>query len=1035
MNKLYLICLAVLWAFIASAGTVFGQTVSGLVTGEADHQPLGGVSVVVKGTTNGTLTDANGKFSLSAPPGSTLVVRFVGYLTQEVVVNGTAQLRISLTETRKNLDEVVVTALGIRKSEKRIGYSATTVRQDELTTVKTTNIGNDLQGKVAGLNVTASTTGPGGSSKLRLRGSSGINGGGNPLIVINGIPFTNDTYGADGNTSQLQSDGGSGLSAINPDDIENMTILKGAAASALYGSRAIDGAILITTKSGKSVQGLGVTVSSYYVTEQAIDETDYQYVYGLGQHNTRPLTRADATGGGVYSYGGRLDGSPQIQYWGGTAPYVADKNRIKEFYNKGYNSTNTISLAGGNEKGGFNFSATNVDSKAITPNSNYTKQGINLGLTHNFDKHLSLSTNILYAHEYTRNPPVVGTQTFNENLSLLTMANSTNINDMRNHYIDPVTGNEIPFAGFTVRTNPFWSAYQKFENIHRDRVFGNASLRYSFTDWLYLQGRVGMDYAVRLHDFAVPTGTAFNGAPTIGYNGFYLSEDFLNREVNTDFLIGANHKIGRDFAFDLSVGGNQRIVKNDYSSGTATNFYERGLYTLQNGVTQAAFKSLYREQTNSLYAQSELSFHNYLFINLTEREDWFSTLSSAHDHIFYPSASLSFVFSDAFKNLPSWITFGKIRASVAEVGGGAPSAYSLGLTYGSNSIQLAGAPIGFINQGTTPNPLLQPKSLRETELGAELKFLSNRLGIDFAYYARTTTNDILTGSISDASGYFNTLANVGKLSNKGFEVLLTGTPLRSKDFAWDLALNVSVNHSKVLALFPGATNFITAPAPFNGTIQQILGKSQSQIVGPSYARNASGSLILNAGIPTLGDRNHDFGSALPITVGGVRNTFRYKGFLLSALIDGKFGSKILSQTNFNLYRHGLSKETLPGREGGVLAAGVNADGTPNTTHVDAQNFYYNVRSNNYVEGFVYSGDFIKLRELSLGYNFGQLIHSIAWLKGASLSLVARNVAIIKKHIPNVDPEATYTTSDATQGIESASLPIVRSYGLNLQVKF
>jgi len=421
---------------------------------------------------------------------------------------------------------------------------------------------------VAGLNVTASTTGPGGSSKLRLRGSSGLNGGGNPLIVINGIPFTNDIYGADGNTSQLQSDGGSGLSAINPDDIENMTILKGAAAAALYGSRAIDRAILITTKSGRAVQGLVVTVSSYYLTEQAIDETDYQYVYGLGQHNTRPLTPADATGAGDYSYGGKLDGSPKSNT--GAARHLMKPTKIGlgNSITKVINSTNTILLAGGNDKGGFTFSATNVDSKAITPNSNYTKQGISLGLNHNFDKHLSLNTNVLYAHEYTRNPPVVGAQTFNENLSLLTMANSTHINDVRNHYIDPVTGYEIPFAGFIVRTNPFWSAYQKFENIHRDRLFGNASLLYSFTDWLYLQGRVGMDYSVRLHDYAVPIGTAFLGLSAIGYNGSYFSEDMSNREANTDFLIGANHKIGHDFGFDLSLGGNQRIIKNDYSSGT-----------------------------------------------------------------------------------------------------------------------------------------------------------------------------------------------------------------------------------------------------------------------------------------------------------------------------------------------------------------------------------------------------------------------------------------------------------------------------------
>jgi TonB-linked SusC/RagA family outer membrane protein len=1023
------------------------QTVKGKVIDEKGAG-LPGVSILVKGAQRGTSTNADGGFQLEVPGSSSvLVFSYVGYQSKEITVGNQTNINLSLNPESTSLGEVVVTALGIKKQAKSIGYATATVPTDEMTINRTANFMNALQGKMAGVNITSLGSGPAGTSKIRIRGQSSFGGNNSPLIVVNGVPIDNTNNGARGDVSEKgsnrTSDGGDGLSSINPDDIEAMTVLKGAAASALYGSRAKDGVIMITTKNRGTGSGISLSYNSNFTSETPLDYTDYQYEYGQGENGVRPTTPFPTSG--QWSFGEKFQpGMTQILFDGVEVPYVPQRNQISQFYQKGYTWTNTMTLASGNENGGFSLSVSNLDNRTILRNSGYNRRTINLGFTQTLKK-LTVSGNVNYSNEYRKNPPNIAEQDYSP-VIIYNMANSMPL-DLLEKYSTDANGNEVVWSRFTNRTNPYF-ALKRFDNIRNDRIFGNLTARYNFTNWLFLQGRVGQDYYSREQDYNLPTGTQRQPAAPAGFvNGQYVQDDRNVRELNTDFLLGANKTFGV-IGVNVNLGGNQMYRRISRHNVFVQDFYTRGLYTIGNGRAKDATYDFSERQVNSLYASAEVSFKDYLFLNGTVRNDWFSTLSPANRSILYPSITASFVFSQAFAtSLPTWINFGKVRAAYAEVGSDTDvSPYANNLFYGINSQQFpspsgVSQPLGSISGSTVPNANLRPMRVSEKEIGLELKLFNNRVGLDLTYYDKLSSDQILRAQTSDAGGYLTQLINVGKSRNHGLEMLVTLNPFRGKDFSWNAIFNAAYNKTKVLDLGAGASdNMITVgTGDFTGELRQVVGQPMGQLFGFGYLRDAQGRQVFDAGNgrPLRTPTQIPFGSAVPVWVGGITNSFSYKGINLSFLIDFKLGHKMISGTNHNAYREGLSKETLAGRaEGFVIGNGVNPNGEVNKTKSGVQAYYETVRSQNIAEEFVYNAGLWQLRQITIGYDFTKFLpNAIPFIKGLRLNAVANNVAVIKKWVPNIHPEQFGFPSDNLIGLEATGLPVTRSIGFNLNVKF
>lgn len=1042
-------------------------TITGTVS-DQNGNPLPGVTIVVEGYSSGTVTDLEGKYSLTVPEGSTLVFSFVGYRSETRTIGSQSVINVTLQEDMRGLEEVVVTALGIKREAKSLGYATSAVESEEMTINRTPNFMNALQGKVAGVNITSLGSGPAGTSKIRVRGQSSVGGQNQPLVVVNGVPIDNTNFGAnpgnrgsDGaNTDRGRSrvsDGGDGLTSINPDDIETMTVLRGAAASALYGARAKDGVIMITTKSRAAGTGIGVEYNTNYTFDAPMDLTDWQYEYGQGENGVRPTAPNPVSG--VWSFGEKFQpGMTQILFDGIEVPYEPQRGQIKQFYRTGHTFTNTLTVSSGGERGGFNLSLSNLDNESIVPNSGYNRKTVNLGFTQDVGK-FNISGNINYAHEDIKNPPQIAEQDMSTPTTMYTLANSMPLDLLREHMEDG-NGNESVFSRFRNRTNPYWAAYKRFDNVSRDRIFGNLTARYDITNWMYIQGRLGQDFYARDQEYNFPTGTASLPNAPVGYvNGDYVQDNRRFREINMDFLIGASRTFG-DFGLNLNLGGNQMYRRSDRNNVEVVDFVVRDLYTVMNGRTKDPIYELSERKVNSLYGMLELSYKDALFLNGTVRNDWFSTLSPANRSILYPSVTGSFVFSQPFQNFPAWISFGKLRAGYAEVGSDTDvSPYSNNLFYRVENNQFPNRsdqlqPIGIINSATVPNDNLRPMRVSEWEAGLEMRFFNDRIGLDLTYYNKLTSDQILSAQVSDASGYTNQLINVGESRNQGLEMLLNLVPVQNNNFRWDLSLNGSYNQTEVLAL--GATSadtVITVGAGvYGGELRQVVGKPMGQLYGFGYLRDPEGRQVFDAnnGRPLRTVAQIPFGTAIPVWVGGIMNSFSYKNFHLSALIDFKLGHKMISGTNFNAWRHGLHKGTLEGREQGfIVGDGViiteqirNDQGeiiqtsyAPNTVQSPVQAFYETVRSSNIMEEHVYDAGFWKLRQLTLGYDFSPHLPEKFFISGLRLSAVANNVAILKKWVPNIDPEQFGFTSDNLVGLEAHGLPTTRSIGFNLNVKF
>jgi TonB-linked SusC/RagA family outer membrane protein len=1026
--------------------------VRGKVASGSDNTPLAGATITVKGRNRSVVSDANGNFQINANNGDVLLIEYVNYQPREVTVSGAALGTVSLTQKETNMEEVVVTALGITKQSRGIGYAATNVKAEELTVNRTPNLMNALQGKVAGLNISGLGTGPAGTSKIRIRGQSSISGQNTPLIVINGIPVDNGNFGTNpGNAGSdnstgvrgggVTSDGGDGMSSINPDDIESMTVLKGAPAAALYGSRAANGVIMITTKTKGSGKGLGVTYNTNYTNETPLDFTDYQYVYGQGEGGVRPTTPNPTSG--QWSFGERFQpGMTQVLYNNLTVPYEPVYNRIRKFFRNGQNLTNTITLESGSEKGGLHLSLGNMDSKGIVPNNTFNRKTINLGFNYKLSEKLSFSGNANYSRETNKNPPNIANQDNSIPTSLYNLSNSMPLEVLEANKYN-AQGNEYIYSRFMNRTNPYWVLAEQFQNIRRDRIFGNLSAKYDVLPWVYIQGRIGQDFWARDEDYNnFPTGHASRGPAPAGFvNGVYTQEARRFREFNADVLVSATREFGK-FGMNLTAGANQMRRRSEVNSVQVTDFVIRGLYTVQNGRAKDPTYGLGERGVNSAYGSAEVSYNRTIYLNGTIRNDWFSTLSEGNRSILYPSVSASYVFSEHLQ--PSWLSFGKLRVGYAEVGSDTDvPPYANLLFYGINANLLpnpAGAPqpLGGPNGTTVPNASLRPMRIAEAEVGLELKMFNSRVNLDVAAYRKITTDQIVQAQISDASGFVDTRINSGRSRNLGVEGLLNLVPLKTRNFTWEFTANTSYNITKVLSLktdVPGE-RITVGTHVFNGELRQIVGMEMGQIAGFGYRRDDQGNKVFGSnGLPLRTADLVNFGSALPKWVGGFTNAFNYKGVTLAFLIDYKLGNKMLSGTNFNLVRHGLHKMTLQGREGGVLGEGVNASGGKNTIVAPVQTYWEVVRSQALVEPVIYNGGYWKLRQLSLGYDFSKFLSPNFPIKGIRLNFVANNILILKKWVDNIDPETFGYSSDNLVGMESTGLPSTRSMGLNLNIKF
>ncbi|ANE53263.1 membrane protein [Flavisolibacter tropicus] len=988
------------------------QEVTGRIIG-ADGKPLSGVSVTVKGTSRGTTTDANGAFSINANRGEVLVVSYVGYQAQEFTVGDDKTLAITLTATSGQLSEVVVTALGVRRERKALGYSVTEVKGEELTRAREVNVVNSLAGRVAGLNVNGVAGGPGSSSNLIIRGISSISGTNQPLYVVNGVPMEgqpNSQYSQQGTQFDNGPDRGDAIGNLNPDDIETISVLKGAAASALYGYRAKAGVIMITTKSGR---GDGIEFNSNYVAETIIDPTDWQYVYGQGANNIKPPNQAAAFTSGQSSYGGKLDGSSVVQFDGISRPYIAQKDNLENFYRTGGSFTNTLAFNKSFTGGALRFSASNLSNNAVIPNSGLDRQ--NFSLNGNFSpmNNLTIDVRMNYIIENAKNRPFLSDGPGNANFNVMFLPTSVNVNDLQ-----PATtpdGKERSYSDNTFATNPWFAAYNFITNTKRDRLLSTATVRYTFNNGLFLQGRAGRDAYTDRYTQVVPTGTAYRP------NGSINEQTYQFGDINVDGLAGMTFNLGGNgMTLTPNIGASYRRTKDENITNTGSDFAIPFLYNINNTKSKGTTALKTDQEVQSLYGTLEFDIRDFLYLTGSVRSDWFSTLAAIDRdnklNVVYPSVSASFIFSE-FLKLP-WMTFGKLRAGYAEVGQ-ATTPYQTALYYSLLSPTLNGAPLGNIVNPNVPNNELKPSRAQEFEIGTELRFFNNRLGLDLTFYDKRSKDEIVFAPASTTSGYNGAVLNIGEMKNVGFEALITGTPIRTGDFNWTTSLNGSVNDNEVIKLAAGQSSLpISVSRSGVGFTRHVVGEPAVQVMAYDYKYDASGKVVLDAnGIPARGDLV-PFGSAYHKWIAGWNNEITYKRANLSFLIDGKWGGKIFSATDFYGYLFGLHKATLENREGTFGTANVNAA------------TYYGTIASNISKTFVNDASFIKLRQITLGYSFPSLFNN--HIKGLNISLVARNLAILMKKTDNIDPEGNFTP--LAQGLELGGVPPVRSYGINLNVR-
>lgn len=1035
--------LALLLAFAVQFTFAQQKTISGTVSDDSGL-PLPGTTVLIKGTSSGASADFDGKYSIDASQGATLVFSFVGYNTQEIIVGTSNTINVTMVEDTQALEEVVVTALGIKREARNLAYGTDVVKAAELTRARETNISNALQGKVTGVQVTNSGGNLGGSSKVIVRGVSSLSGRNNPLWIVDGV-LINDSQTVSGDTNRITGnrDFANGASAINPDDVESINVLKGAAATALYGSRAAAGAIVVTTKRGKEGVGPTVNINSSLRFDNLFRIPDYQTEYAGGTGG-----RFDA-GLGV-DWGPRIVGQTEqnLAITGATGPLTAVKdNGINEFYKTGQTAINNFAISDGSEKYDYRLSLTNWAQTGILPGAELDRTTVNLnaGLRHS-DK-LRSRFSVQYAKTKTRGTGAAGAN--DPNIFALHQFSST---------VDPrdyipwkdASGNQINtlFDNTGLEANnPYWLRNENLNNRDDDRIFGNFEMTYTPWQDLSFTGRVGMDL---LDDRRLIE----NSKGTIGrLQGDFISDNIRRFEVTADFIANYTKTLNEDF--NLSVLGgvqyNSREFERQYIEGV--NLLIPELFSPANAAQVIANRDFAESRVIGLYGSAEIEYKNYLTLTVTGRNDWTSTLPKDNNNYFYPSVGMAFVFTDAFNIQSDILSYGKLRGSWAKVGNDttpylldfrftpqstADGQYGLDLNFPLNGA------LAYSASATIPPDALLPEEQTSYEVGLELKLFKGRIGLDLSYFNTRNEDQILNVPIPESTGFgFNT-QNVGRVDNEGFEIAIDATPVKIGDFTWRTNINWSKVESEVISLTSGVER-ITIASGFS-SVQVIAepGKPFQLSAIPFLKDPVSGRPIID---PNTGRRQagavESFGSVLPDWTAGFVNNFSYKGFNLSATIDARWGGVMKSSTVEDLQQQGLVTETLANREGAFIdTAGVldNGDGTFRDNDVpllNAEDFWSNsLGIGNASEAYIFDASFVKLREVSLSYTFNKEQLGNGFLQGLSLGIEGRNLALLYSKVPHIDPEASLFGSGADGfGVERASVPSTRSVGFNVRLTF
>jgi len=997
------------------------RMLKGIVTTSTDGLPMPGVTILDKSNQTGTTTNTEGEYSISVGQNSVLVFSFIGYATQEIPVGNQSELNVVLDEDASELSEVVVTALGISKEKETLGYSVTEVGSDAITAARETNVANSLAGRVAGLVVKGTNSGPGGTSKITLRGLPSISGTGSPLYVINGIPMDNSQRGSAGEWGG--GDSGDGIGNLSPDDIETMTVLKGQAASALYGSRASNGVILITTKKGAKGGDWSLSYTMNYMAENPVDFTDFQDIYGQGTGGVKPTTATDAQSTGRLAWGSRMDGSPVIGFDGNQYTYSPTSDGYINFYRTGGNFTNTVSVSKGlGEDGSFRLSISNLDAKSIVPNSGVDRLTFNLNVDQNITDKLNVTAMVNYVDQKTTNIPLLSDGPRNPNNFLLLAPNISQGIFAPGYNLE--TGAETVFSDDIYVTNPYFVVNQGINDVGRKRTISAISTKYSFTKDIFAMVRLGNDISNDDFNNIEPYGVAFSADLQGNLSGRGQSQ---RSETNIDGILGGKFDLTEKLSVDVLAGVNMRQNQFESIGLNGSRFVLPYLYSIYNTELFNRNDNTLRfdkREVQSAYYSVGIGYNNILTLTTTGRYDVYSTLPTNNNSIFSPSVAAAFVF-DQLIDIPA-LDFGKLRASYAVTSGEPFQAYQTKFYYTSAN-SYAGIPAG-TSPIELPNLNLKPFTTDEIELGIDLSFFNNRLTFDIAYYQKETHNEIMNANYSITSGFNRAVVATGSTSNKGLEVLVSGTPVQTANFTWNTSFNLSKVKNEVLSTDNNnnPVNLGQNRATLGNAVTAfVVGEAGPQIRAYDYAYNEDGSIKVDeAGLPVRGELIN-MGTVLPTLYGGWNNSFNYKGVTLSFLIDYNYGNKVLSATEFYSTFRGLNQVTLEGREEGVTNGGVTAPAEE----------YYKALAQNVTRTSVVDGDFIKLRQLTLGYSFpSKWFGNTPVLKGLDVSFVARNLAILMRKAENIDPEASFGSNINYTGIEGGNLPSTRSFGFNLNFK-
>ena len=1092
--------ITIMLAFLFLAGIQFAfaqtRTISGTVTSAEDGSGIPGVTVQVKGTTVGTTTDMDGHYSIDVKPDyKTLVFSFVGMKTQEVPIGSSNTINVTMETEAIAMDEVVVTALGISREKKSLGYSVQDVKGDELAKVPKDNVINALSGRISGVQVTSSSGAIGASTRITIRGNSSFRSNNQPLFVVDGVPVSNATTGA----SQWGGvDFGNAVADIDPQNIESMTVLKGASAAALYGSRALNGVILITTKKGKAAKkGIGVSYSYNIGFSNVYILPDYQNKYGQGYYGSeywhkyfndkygynltyQQFAQGDSIGAGFAYYdgnwGGVMDGMDES--WGPRldiglklpqfdspytldangfpvyepTPWVSQPNNVRDFFQTGVDQTHNIAFTAGNEKvfGRLAYSYNKI--KGVIPNTDLTKNTVDFSGHLQLSEKFSADVTATYVNNASDNLPGQGYDVNNVMQSIGSwFGRQVNMQHLKEHWdeLNP-WGNPYNWNS-SYHNNPYWTVYNNTTSRNRNRMFGNMLFKYDINDWMNLNLRAGTDFFTERRKHVEHN-------KSLDYpNGYFWQNKRFNEETNIDLFLNFDKNLSEDIRLSGILGANYRHNYYNFSQMIANELTVPNFFDISNvkGVPEVDMYKSERE-TNSIFGQVNFSYKDYLYLGATARNDWSSTLPADNWSYFYPSINTGFIFSNAFNIDENILSYGKLRASYAVVGGDADP-YSLSNVYRSSSNAFDGITQYYFTR-TLANAHLKPERKYSWEIGTNLKFFKNRLGIDATYYDSKTKNQIMEIQVPTSSGFGHQWINAGEVTNKGVELTLTGDIFKSANgFNWRVTLNWAKNKNQVVELY-GDLQSLQIGRSWSGlSVQARPGEIYGVISGKGYVRDDNGNFVVgDDGLPLATQDNIVLGNITPDWNGGIANDFSYKNFSLHILVDGRKGGDIFSVTKmFGLYA-GILAQTAQGdiRETGVVAGYnvmqdytfVHQDGTPlntnlddpnNTDLVSAQSFYENyyfVKEENIIDG-----SFIKLREISLGYTFPKsMLNNQNVFQNLNLSFFVHNAALLwvdKSNDVRIDPETGYGNGNSGVGFEQYQLPPSRTIGFKISAEF